>query len=177
MATAHTLTDTPVFAWRDENSNQVGIIPSGVEVKVIANRAGYVRVSYDDLMGWVQEDQLKLQEVNERPESSQASVQPSITSSSTQKMIQSHASNKVSKTKIDYLCVPFSGATRASDVSPGRTLAEQLQRTLKDYNSRGWEFMRIDTVRVDVEPGCIPSLLGAKNYQMAYDIIVFRKKS
>jgi|GEM_PF-3313829 len=75
-----------------------------------------------------------------------------------------------------YLCVRFSGATGHNDSSPGSTLATQLQDILNKQDQQGWQFLRIDTVRVYLQPGCIASLLGVRTQQREYDIVIFERK-
>lgn len=74
-----------------------------------------------------------------------------------------------------YLCIPFSGSTTSGDASPGRTLASQLNKLLEEYSSKGWQFLRIDTVRVHVKPSCLGALFGQSSEAVEYDIVIFQR--
>jgi len=40
---------------------------------------------------------------------------------------------------------------------------------------QGWEFYRIDSVQIQVSPGCLASLLGAKATYINFDQAIFRR--
>lgn len=78
----------------------------------------------------------------------------------------------------EYLVMPFIGRIKrgffnsenASDVS------NQLQAVINQQASRGWAFHSLEKVDVEVAPGCIPSLFGAKSSFITFDQLVFRRK-
>lgn len=77
----------------------------------------------------------------------------------------------------DYRVVPFIGRIRqgifssqnASDVS------QQLQSVLNEHAALGWEFQSLEKVVIEISPGCIGSLFGARSTRIAFDQIVFRR--
>ena len=54
-------------------------------------------------------------------------------------------------------------------------VADFMAATVEEYESKGYEFQRIETVHVDVSPGCIGMLLGKGTEYHPYDYFVFKK--
>ncbi len=58
----------------------------------------------------------------------------------------------------------------------GNEAAYYLQSVANEHASQGWEFYRVDTVGVVTNPGCLASLLGAKQTLLEYYVVTFRKQ-
>jgi hypothetical protein len=71
-----------------------------------------------------------------------------------------------------YKVVPFIGRNRgalsASDV------AQQLETAICQHASDGWEFVQLSDVNIEVQPGCLGGLLGAKVEYARIDQLIFR---
>jgi len=74
--------------------------------------------------------------------------------------------------KYQYKVVPFIGQS-TGQVSPAE-VATQLETVIGDYVARGWEFYQLSDVNVEVQPGCIAGLLGAKAHYARFDQLIFR---
>lgn len=57
----------------------------------------------------------------------------------------------------------------------GNEAAYYLQSITNHWAAQGWEFYRVDSVGVVTKPGCLASLLGAKQTLTEYFVITFRK--
>ena len=73
----------------------------------------------------------------------------------------------------EYMVVPFMGKLKsrqtASDVSV------QLQSLINQNASQGWELDQIQAVNIEVKPGCLAGVFGAKDVYIKIDQVVFRK--
>jgi hypothetical protein len=56
----------------------------------------------------------------------------------------------------------------------GNEIAGYLESLTHKLGEKGWEFYRIDSVGVAVQPGCLASLLGARQSMTYYNIVTFR---
>lgn len=57
----------------------------------------------------------------------------------------------------------------------GNEAAVYLQSIANQYATQGWEFYRVDTVGVVVQPGCMASLFGAQRTVTEYYVVTFRQ--
>ena len=71
-----------------------------------------------------------------------------------------------------YNVVPFIGKITAKESA--QNVAEQLKSLINTWAQQGWEFYRIDSVQIQISPGCLASLLGAKASYMNFDQVIFR---
>ena len=95
---------------------------------------------------------------------------------------------KAAKEDSGILFVPFIRGVSASMSDEfvdhgGRTgssstagIANDLTATVIKYEAEGYEFQKIETVHVDVSPGCIGMLMGKGKEYHPYDYLVFSKK-
>jgi hypothetical protein len=74
----------------------------------------------------------------------------------------------------EYRTVPFVGATKESDKTPGRTLAAQLERLI-NTPGQGWEFYRVDHLTIIIKNGCLAALAGNPYSTRTYDVVIFRR--
>lgn len=58
----------------------------------------------------------------------------------------------------------------------GNEAAVYLESVVNKYASQGWEFHRIDTIGVALQPGCFGALSGKKTENNQYYVISFRKE-
>jgi hypothetical protein len=56
-------------------------------------------------------------------------------------------------------------------------IADDLTATVEKYEAKGYEFQKIETIHVDVSPGCIGALMGKGKEYHPYDYLVFKKTS
>ena len=57
----------------------------------------------------------------------------------------------------------------------GNEAAYYLQSLANEQAAGGWEFYRVDTVGVVTKPGCLASLVGAKQTLIEYYVVTFRR--
>ena len=72
-----------------------------------------------------------------------------------------------------YLVVPFQGQIKTGG-NVGQVSA-QLQSVINQHAIQGWEFHTLNDVNIEVTPGCLSALFGAKNAYVSYDQIIFRQ--
>lgn len=58
----------------------------------------------------------------------------------------------------------------------GNEAAAYLENVVNKYASDGWEFQRVDSIGVQVQPGCLDALKGNKATNSSYYVITFRKE-
>ena len=59
----------------------------------------------------------------------------------------------------------------------GNEAAVYMESIVNSIAKEGWEFYRVDTIGVQVSPGCIASLFGQKMMYTNYHVITFRKEA
>lgn len=57
----------------------------------------------------------------------------------------------------------------------GNEIAVHLEKLTQEWASKGWEFYRIDSVGVLVQPGCLGAFTGTKVSMTYYNIVTFRR--
>lgn len=72
-----------------------------------------------------------------------------------------------------YLVVPFQGQIKAGGTVAA--VSAQLESVINQYSSQGWEFHTLNDVNIEVTPGCISGLFGAKAAYVLYDQVIFRR--
>lgn len=77
----------------------------------------------------------------------------------------------------EYLVVPFVGQLKRGvfNVENARNVSEQLQALISTHAAQGWEFYRVDKIDIQVTPGCMAGLLGAKVSFITFDQVIFRR--
>ena len=70
--------------------------------------------------------------------------------------------------------VPFTPSVRLG-FKDMRGIATQLNKAVSAFEAKGYEFLRVDTIHVDIRPGCIMALFGKKTEYHPYEFLVFRK--
>jgi hypothetical protein len=74
--------------------------------------------------------------------------------------------------KYQYKVVPFIGQNRGSLSAAG--VAAQLEMVISQHVEQGWEFYQLADVNIEVQPGCISGLFGAKVQYIRFDQLIFR---
>lgn len=75
---------------------------------------------------------------------------------------------------IQYKVVPFIGKIKAN--GSALEVATQLQAAINQIATDGWEFHSFNDVNIEVQPGCLPGLLGAKAAYVQFDQLVFKRE-
>lgn len=57
----------------------------------------------------------------------------------------------------------------------GQEAAMYLNQIVNQEAQQGWEFHRVDTIGVEVAPGCLQGLLGQSNQTHHYYVVSFRR--
>jgi len=58
----------------------------------------------------------------------------------------------------------------------GNEAAAYLQNVVNEHAENGWEFYRIDSIGVQVKPGCFDVLRGKKEENNMYHVITLRRE-
>jgi hypothetical protein len=76
----------------------------------------------------------------------------------------------------EYLVVPFMGQLKGGfiNVENARKVSDQLQAVINQYTQNGWEYYSIDKVDIQITPGCLAALFGAKVSFITFDQVIFR---
>jgi len=82
----------------------------------------------------------------------------------------------ISSEQRDVIFVPFTPQVSLGSSSMN-VISRELRDTVSEYEAKGFEFMRIDTVHVDIRPGCIMAMFGKQTEYHPYEFLVFRKKA
>lgn len=56
----------------------------------------------------------------------------------------------------------------------GNEAAAYLESVVNEYASQGWEFYRVDSFGVELQPGCFGAAGGQKSESNLYYVITFR---
>ena len=84
----------------------------------------------------------------------------------------------ISGSGYEYIAVPFVGNITSGifTVQNAGIITKQLQTTINEYVSKGWDYYSMEKVNVQVTPGCLASLLGQREVFITFDQIIFRRK-
>jgi hypothetical protein len=58
----------------------------------------------------------------------------------------------------------------------GNEAAVYLENAVNKYAEQGWEFYRVDSLGVHLQPGCFGFLTGKREEDNIYYVITFRKE-
>ena len=73
-----------------------------------------------------------------------------------------------------YQVVPFIGKIKGNQSAA--EVSGQLQAIINQYSSQGWEFYQLNDVNIEVQPGCLAGLFGAKTAYVLFDQLIFRRE-
>jgi hypothetical protein len=71
-----------------------------------------------------------------------------------------------------YKVLPFRGNVETSNPNE---VANQLNDLISSQAANGWEFYQINSVNINISPGCLASLFGAKQLATVHDMAIFRQ--
>jgi hypothetical protein len=71
-----------------------------------------------------------------------------------------------------YKVVPFIGQSKGN--LSAADVADQLERAIRRHASEGWEFYQLSDANIEIQPGCISGLFGAKVQYVRFDQLIFR---
>jgi len=74
----------------------------------------------------------------------------------------------------EYKVVPFLGQSRGS--LSAADIASQLEHAIRQNAVGGWEFFLLSDVNVEIQPGCVAGLLGARVQYVRFDQLIFRSE-
>ncbi len=72
-----------------------------------------------------------------------------------------------------YKVVPFIGKLKAS--GSASEVGKQLEKVILAESSNNWELHQLADVNIEVEPGCLSALFGAKVSYVRFDQLIFRR--
>ena len=77
----------------------------------------------------------------------------------------------------EYRVVPFVGQLKRGvfNVENANKVSEQLQDVINKHSKQGWEFYCVDKIDIQVNPGCLAALFGAKVSVISFDQVIFRR--
>ena len=76
--------------------------------------------------------------------------------------------------KYQYVVVPFIGQIKSRQSAA--EVSVQLQNLINHYAAQGWEFYQLNDVNIEVRPGCLASLFGARAAYIQFDQVIFRRE-
>lgn len=67
-------------------------------------------------------------------------------------------------TRYEYMVVPFVGRLKSGlfSVQDAGDVSKQLSGVINQHVSQGWEFYAFNDVNIEIKPGCLAGLFGAK---------------
>jgi hypothetical protein len=77
-------------------------------------------------------------------------------------------------TNFQYKVVPFIGKIKAN--GNAQEVATQLQTAINQNTTDGWDFHSFNDVNIEVQPGCLAGLFGAKTAYVQFDQLVFKRE-
>mgnify|MGYP005815326331 CR=1 FL=1 len=72
-----------------------------------------------------------------------------------------------------YRVMPFIGKIKSKGSAV--EVSNQLEMLINEGAREGWEFDQLNNVNIQVAPGCLAGLFGAKETYMRFDMVVFKK--
>lgn len=72
-----------------------------------------------------------------------------------------------------YRVIPFIG--KINNNQSAKDVSDQLEGILNSGAQEGWDFVQINNVNIQVQPGCLAGLFGAKEQYVRFDMAIFRK--
>jgi hypothetical protein len=74
-----------------------------------------------------------------------------------------------------YYAVPFIGKIKSGQTAD--EVSRQLTALINEQAAKGWEFYQLGEVRIQIAPGCLAALFGARNSYVSYNQVVFRREA
>lgn len=74
-----------------------------------------------------------------------------------------------------YHVVPFIGKIKSGQTAD--EVSRQLNALINDTVAKGWEFYQLGEVNIQIAPGCLAALFGARNSYVTYNQVIFRREA
>lgn len=74
-----------------------------------------------------------------------------------------------------YRVLPFIGKIKSGQNAI--EVSSQLEAMINDGAKEGWQFEQLSSVNIEVQPGCLAGIFGAKADYVRFDMAVFRKEN
>jgi hypothetical protein len=75
---------------------------------------------------------------------------------------------------MQYKVLPFIGRIKSGQTAD--EVSNQLEALIRQGANEGWTFHDVSSVNIEVQPGCLAGLLGAKASYIRYDMAVFKRE-
>lgn len=75
----------------------------------------------------------------------------------------------------NYQVIPFIGKIKGKQTA--NDVSDQLESLLNQGASQGLEFVQLGSVNIEVQPGCLAGLMGAKADYTRFDMAIFKRKN
>ena len=72
-----------------------------------------------------------------------------------------------------YRVMPFIGKIKSNQSAAD--VSNQLEALINEGAKEGWQFEQVNNVNIQVQPGCLAGLFGAKEDYVRFDMVVFKK--
>ena len=76
--------------------------------------------------------------------------------------------------KFEYKVMPFIGKIKGRESAV--QVSDQLEALINEGAQHGWEFVQLENVNIEVQPGCLASLFGASVSYTRFDMAIFKRK-
>ena len=75
-----------------------------------------------------------------------------------------------------YNVIPFVGELKRGvfSVENAQKVSQQLEDVINEQAQAGWEFVSVAKVDIEIQPGCLAALFGAKIAYISFDQVIFR---
>jgi hypothetical protein len=80
-----------------------------------------------------------------------------------------------SRSEYKMIQIPPSITVKAKEAK-GNEAAFYLQRIVNQQARQGWEFIRVDTIGVQTQPGCLGALFGGQAATLNYYVVTFKRE-
>ncbi len=75
----------------------------------------------------------------------------------------------------EYQVIPFIGKIKGKQTA--NDVSDQLEALINEGVKNGLEFVQLGAVNIEVQPGCIAGLFGAKEAYTRFDMAIFKSKN
>lgn len=72
-----------------------------------------------------------------------------------------------------YRIIPFIGKIKSNETAV--QVSDQLEGVINQGAQEGWEFDQLNSVNIEIKPGCLSSLFGRKSDYTRFDMVIFKK--
>jgi len=74
-----------------------------------------------------------------------------------------------------YRVMPFIGKIKNNQSAV--EVSNQLEALINEGAKEGWKFEQVNNVNIEVKPGCLAGLFGAKEEYVRFDMVIFKKET